>query len=235
MKKTQENTSASGNVQRHRGLANQQQPAPQKKSMPITGIVGKAPTGGGQATQPRQAAGPRAKVTGSNSKPTKQSSSASRPTQKKESTEGQTNADISDALKQGATGSKMIGSFQTGVLHKQGSAQRLKKVNSNTVPDRKSEQKTAAIKTRLESQAAIKIQRAYRIVEKNRLMKMAAEAISVSEQMLGRDKSDINLQNFDQHYDVRASLDTANRVVWDGKRQENFSVFARNSPPQSHK
>ena len=80
--------------------------------------------------------------------------------------------------------------------------------------------------------AAIKIQRAYRKCQKAKLMKMAAEAISVSEQMLSRPKSQIDMQNYDAHFDVRASLDQANKVAWDASNQEDFSVFAKNSPPQ---
>ena len=61
-------------------------------------------------------------------------------------------------------------------------------------------------------------------------MKLAAEAIQVSEQMLGRPKSEIDL---DAHFDARASLDMANRVAWDGRKQENFSVFEKKvSPPK---
>ena len=67
---------------------------------------------------------------------------------------------------------------------------------------------------------------------KLKLMKMAAEAIQVSEQMLGRPKSEIDIQNLDTHFDARASLDKANRVAWDGRNAENFSVFEKKVSPQ---
>ena len=50
--------------------------------------------------------------------------------------------------------------------------------------------------------------------------------------MLSRPKSLLDLEKLDPHYDARASLDMNNKIGWDMNRQENFSVFAKPSPPK---
>ena len=61
---------------------------------------------------------------------------------------------------------------------------------------------------------------------------MAAEAIQVSEQMLQRPKNDFEADKAGPHFDPRASIETSNRVVWDGKNAGNFSVFEKRVTPE---
>ena len=61
---------------------------------------------------------------------------------------------------------------------------------------------------------------------------MAAEAIQVSEQMLQRPKNEFETDRMTLPFDPRGSIETSNRVVWDGKNAGNFSVFEKRATPE---
>ncbi len=112
-----------------------------------------------------------------------------------------------------------------------------KKVKSTPAPvDHKQKENLKQVR---EVKAATKIQRAFRRMQKLRLMRMAVEAIEDSERiMIGRQRheniANIDIDGMHDRHDrnpLKESLDDQHKHIWSAAR-EDFSVFAPNLKEQ---